>query len=256
MDESFSTALKEARKARGWTQEDLARQLGVSQQSVQKWEAGTSLPRTARREPLIRALGLHQKTQQQLDKVMSAAEGRNAVIVNDQFIHERRFLPGAVREQALLAAIDQALPSEYQCCLEPPRPTGPPGVRFAADYMSAKVAIDIVHPLKNIASNQIEHRIYGLATLRQFDLQMVGRKRQYVLALIVSDVDWALKILSRWGTPAQLHGIRLEAATSPEAVAAMIVAYETDQKPDPSDDPSAYYDTASELDPPSPIDMP
>ena len=32
------------RKQKGWSQEELAEQLGVSRQSVSKWESGTSLP--------------------------------------------------------------------------------------------------------------------------------------------------------------------------------------------------------------------
>lgn len=32
------------RKQNGWSQEELAMQLGVSRQSVSKWESGTSIP--------------------------------------------------------------------------------------------------------------------------------------------------------------------------------------------------------------------
>lgn len=225
MDDSFSAALKGARKARGWTQEDLAKQLGVSQQSVQKWEAGTSLPRTVRREALMKALGLHAQRQQQIDRIMHGTDKREAVVVVDRkFIEERRHLPGAVRVQAFIAAIDQALPPEYQQFLEPPRV---PGFRFATDYLSGKLAMEITQPLLKFANMRMEHHLWNLATLRQVDLQMVGKARQYVVALIADDLEAALRIASRWGMESQLHGIRIETVQTPEAVADLIVAYET-----------------------------
>ena len=36
--------LIELRKKNGWSQEELAEQLGVSRQSVSKWESGASIP--------------------------------------------------------------------------------------------------------------------------------------------------------------------------------------------------------------------
>lgn len=36
--------ISQLRKARNWSQEDLAYKLGVSRQSVSKWEQGTSIP--------------------------------------------------------------------------------------------------------------------------------------------------------------------------------------------------------------------
>ena len=39
--------LQRLRKARGWTQEELAERVGVSRQSLSKWEANATLPDTA-----------------------------------------------------------------------------------------------------------------------------------------------------------------------------------------------------------------
>lgn len=41
---TLSEKITFCRKARGWSQEDLAEQLGVSRQSVSKWESGASVP--------------------------------------------------------------------------------------------------------------------------------------------------------------------------------------------------------------------
>lgn len=38
----FREELPRARKARGWSQEDLAARVGVSRQAVSKWEMGVS----------------------------------------------------------------------------------------------------------------------------------------------------------------------------------------------------------------------
>ena len=40
---NLSTKIARLRHARGWSQEELAERLGVSRQSVSKWESGGSL---------------------------------------------------------------------------------------------------------------------------------------------------------------------------------------------------------------------
>lgn len=45
---TFGEKLTKLRKARGWTQEELAEQAGVSRQSLSKWESDAALPDTAR----------------------------------------------------------------------------------------------------------------------------------------------------------------------------------------------------------------
>ena len=42
-DMSLSEKILMLRKQKGWSQEELAEQLGVSRQSVSKWESGGSL---------------------------------------------------------------------------------------------------------------------------------------------------------------------------------------------------------------------
>jgi len=41
---TFSEKIFELRKSRGWSQEELAERLGVTRQSVSKWEGGDSVP--------------------------------------------------------------------------------------------------------------------------------------------------------------------------------------------------------------------
>ena len=44
---TFGEKLQRLRKARGWTPEELAQQMGVSRQSLSKWESDAALPDTA-----------------------------------------------------------------------------------------------------------------------------------------------------------------------------------------------------------------
>lgn len=54
---SWGQALAAARRARGWTQEGLAEQLGVSRQAVAKWERGAAMPGAANLLALRTLLG-------------------------------------------------------------------------------------------------------------------------------------------------------------------------------------------------------
>jgi transcriptional regulator with XRE-family HTH domain len=54
---TFAEHIKRGRKAKGWTQLDLAQALGITQQTVANWEAG-SIPKGNRIAPLSQALGI------------------------------------------------------------------------------------------------------------------------------------------------------------------------------------------------------
>ena len=49
---SWGHVLAAARRARGWTQEGLAEQLGVSRQAVSRWELDEALPESSNLLPL------------------------------------------------------------------------------------------------------------------------------------------------------------------------------------------------------------
>ena len=56
--ESFGQRIARLRKARQWTQADLAKRLGVTETSVCYWEQGRSRPRTARLQSLAELLDM------------------------------------------------------------------------------------------------------------------------------------------------------------------------------------------------------
>jgi transcriptional regulator with XRE-family HTH domain len=50
--------IRDARRTKGWTQNDLAAQLAVSMRTISRWEAGASTPRFKERERLAELLGI------------------------------------------------------------------------------------------------------------------------------------------------------------------------------------------------------
>lgn len=62
MDKSLGTRIMELRKAKGLTQEELAKQLGISSQAVSKWETDTSCPDIMILPALAKILGVTIET--------------------------------------------------------------------------------------------------------------------------------------------------------------------------------------------------
>ena len=54
----FGEKLQALRKARGWSQEELARQINVSRQALSKWESGAAVPDTENVVALSRLFGV------------------------------------------------------------------------------------------------------------------------------------------------------------------------------------------------------
>lgn len=50
--------IKEAREARGWTQEQLAIEMNTTQQTIQRWESGQTDPKASAIKEISRILGI------------------------------------------------------------------------------------------------------------------------------------------------------------------------------------------------------
>lgn len=74
MDEKLGKRIAALRKERGWTQENLAQQLGISAAAVSKWENGASCPDITLLCPLARALGTSVDHLLAFEEKMSADE--------------------------------------------------------------------------------------------------------------------------------------------------------------------------------------
>ncbi len=60
-DASMSARIKEARQARGWSQQELAERVSVSQPTIVHWEQGTHIPRHLALARLADALGVSRQ---------------------------------------------------------------------------------------------------------------------------------------------------------------------------------------------------
>ncbi|MBW1707976.1 MAG: helix-turn-helix transcriptional regulator [Deltaproteobacteria bacterium] len=58
----FMNPVKRERLEKGWTQEDLARRIGVKQSTVAKWERPGAVYRKSTREKLAKAFGISAKS--------------------------------------------------------------------------------------------------------------------------------------------------------------------------------------------------
>ncbi|MGN0983216.1 MAG: LexA family protein [Gemmiger sp.] len=114
----FADRLKQARKAKGISQAEVSRQLGVTQQAVGKWETGRSTPdpqTVARLAELLGTtadvlLGLQQVT------VSAGAVGRNAFSRYTQCLIP---VVGTVRAGYGSLAFEEDYGSEYACVKDP-----------------------------------------------------------------------------------------------------------------------------------------
>lgn len=115
----ISSAITADRQRLGMSQQELARLVGVSQQSVSKWEEGTAAPRGKRLAQLVVALGKNSATAEKITQVQSGAsvtlatQQLNAQDMNTQDIQKQAAIALAqAAKQIALAA--QALAESAQ----------------------------------------------------------------------------------------------------------------------------------------------
>lgn len=238
MDTSFMDVLKSVRESKGWTQEDLAKSIGVSQQAVQKWEAGKSLPRPARREALLSALNLDARR----------AEVRLRHEIVDREPRERldRPRPPAhtlvisrdTRTNAFLAEVEELLPKECQYIV-PPQPLAR-RAQFSPDYASptacVKFIVDGAASNTNFLPPSARHLalqyLWGLVTLRQMELQLVSNhSRIPVLCVVTSEIDRRRVEFSTMEQDAAYHSAFIEYVENAAGAVQVLLDYETGARP-------------------------
>lgn len=92
--EELGDHIKRARKAADMTQDELARQVGVSPRQVTRWENGTTVPQRRHGERLASALNINYPTLRELIDVAGDE-------THDEVVRERN---AALRERDLLLA--------------------------------------------------------------------------------------------------------------------------------------------------------
>lgn len=78
MNTQLSQSIVADRVRLGMSQQDVARLVGVSQQSVAKWEAGIAAPRGKRLSQLARVLGKKSLTAEAVDLILNSPGNRGS----------------------------------------------------------------------------------------------------------------------------------------------------------------------------------
>lgn len=114
----FADRLKQARKAKGYSQAEVSRQLGVTQQAVGKWETGRSTPDPQTVARLAEFLGTTADVLLGLqpEQMMTGAVGRNAFSRYTQCLIP---VVGTVRAGYGALAFEEDYGSEYASVKDP-----------------------------------------------------------------------------------------------------------------------------------------
>src|SRR5262245_4603080 len=89
--------LKKARDAQGWSQAELAHQLGTTQAQVSKWERGIAVPQPYYRQKLRQLLG---KSAEELSFLPKQEEIQVQEVVQENHQTEQRNLLDGAQEQS------------------------------------------------------------------------------------------------------------------------------------------------------------
>ena len=106
----FAERLKEARKAKRYSQAEVSRMLGVTQQAVGKWETGRSTPDPQTVARLAEILGLRKESG------AASAVGRNAF---SRYTESQIPVVGTVRAGYGALAFEEDYGKEYACVKDP-----------------------------------------------------------------------------------------------------------------------------------------
>jgi transcriptional regulator with XRE-family HTH domain len=209
----MSFRIKEARQARGWSQQDLAERIGVSQPTIVHWEQGTHTPRNLALARLADALGVSRTWLQ------SDGSAQAVVAVN----RTESYLKNVSPIQEYLAASIHHIPifggelgkDDIEHCLS--------GRRAAIHFMP--VAIPVLSPIGVIIEdNAVKKRFprMTIAVIECADRTLVDGKYYFVM------MDGVAK-LRRWGAyPARFEADdpadHIMVTDAPDVVGRLIVA--------------------------------
>jgi plasmid maintenance system antidote protein VapI len=209
----MSARIKEARQARGWSQQDLAERVGVSQPTIVHWEQGTHTPRNLALARLADALGVSRQW-------LQGDTEAQALLATSR---SESYLKNVSPVQSYLASTIHHVPiyggtmgkDEIESCLQ--------GKRSAIHFMP--VAIPVLSPIGIIIDDpEIEQRFPKptIAVIECADRTLVDGKTYLVLLNGVAK-------LRRWGAyPARFeadHSDYTQMVTdTPDIVGRLLVA--------------------------------
>lgn len=171
---TFAERLAHAREQAGLTQTQLARQLGLTPQAVQKWEAGGGHPAPSRLPALAQALGV--SVDLLLGHKTSAPTASNDAIHVPLLANAASMGYGA--EAASEDVISDSIALTPQFIHDHIRPTRPSALRFIPAYGDSMEPTFRSGDVLLIDTGVREIRIDGIYVLRAHDRLFVKRVRQ------------------------------------------------------------------------------
>jgi transcriptional regulator with XRE-family HTH domain len=194
----MSVRIKEARQARGWSQQDLAERIGVSQPTIVHWEQGTHAPRNLALARLADALGVsRQWLQGDGDVQAMVAIGRTESYIKST-TPLQSYLSSPIHHVPIFGGILSK--DDIEACLS--------GKRAAVQFMP--VAIPVLSPIAVVINDPaIEQRFPSptIAVIECADRTLVDGKT-YLVAL-----EGVAK-LRKWGA----YPARFEADNSDDTI--------------------------------------
>lgn len=241
MNESFGDVLREARLRRNMSQQDLASQISVSQQSVANWERGTSFPRIERIEDLQRifsndpAFCGHPSLQSKETMVIEALRAKT-LQVEEQVNNEYRGY--IAKMQADKDELHRALPPALHQYLE--LEIGVGAAMRTLDYVSPRYCVELKRMPSHPAATwqRYSDALVQLAVAREIS-KSAYPQRHYVLMIVgVNPPDIQTNPLQRVMFDAGVLGIQVLQQPSwtaaGEAIGALEKMAEQLGRPNPS----------------------
>lgn len=260
----IATALKEFRQEHGLEQEELAKMLDTTQQTVSNWESGGTMPRanalkrinhvlaTYRpgvgpapyvESPRIQGDGYPTFASTMIPKDELAVRNATAHGINVKSEYETRrtvaeslaSIADPAERMALMRSRRQEFEQQIVAGLGPGvefmvnAPVDFQALRLRADYLSPKVCAEIktITEPKNINMG-VEHGIHQLTTLRAV-LKHNNQPREYFVLVVVLSSGAGMRpmALSRIVTLASLHDVHVFITGSAEETAQILTELET-----------------------------
>ena len=193
--------LKDLRRQERWEQDDLAKRLGTSQQTVSNWENGT-LPRAGALRKLNDLL-VELKLPPVSIATIAQIEGR--------------------REEEVFALITPGLNYEREAVIQYQ------GVKLRVDYMSEKVVAEFKNYHSHTSETTfIQHGLFQLDTVRKVQT-ILGKARSIYALILMSQqpVDNPIAY-NRVMTLGALHDIRVYLAQNAKQTADILQSLEAD----------------------------
>lgn len=252
---SFGKVLKAERKRLGWSQQELADQVGVTQQNVGNWERGENMPKQAALDKLIEVLGPDSPVaatrlkpelrvlpyiSEPLPDYLRYGTQADPHVQSYTPVRTHAPKPGMFRDTHLQLAT--LLPPELQKHLG--RKINQGRATYIADYLSDKVCICLKRIIRtsSVAKGEQSYTMFNLRrTQRDALFQLTALRKvnknqsfsasniRYVLIYLAPDEETAMWAES--SAPlleeARLFDVHLRVTSSLEKVASIIKFYES-----------------------------